>query len=38
MDRYPVRIEGSEVVVDTARAIRSSVDAAAWEAAEASVG
>jgi len=35
MDRYAVRIEGAEVVVDTATAIRSDTNAAAWAAAKA---
>lgn len=34
MDRYPVRIEGAELVVDTAAFIRSDRDAAAWAAAK----
>jgi Rieske Fe-S protein len=36
MDRYPVRIEGAELVVDTAAFIRSDRDAAAWAAAKVS--
>lgn len=38
MDRHPVRIEGSEVVVDTAVTIRSDTDAAAWAAAKVAAG
>ena len=34
MDRYAVRIEGNEVVVDTATAIRSDTETAAWAAAK----
>jgi nitrite reductase/ring-hydroxylating ferredoxin subunit len=36
MDRYPVRIEGAELVVDTAAFIRSDRDATAWAAAKVS--
>jgi Rieske Fe-S protein len=34
MDRYPVRIEGAELIVDTAAFIRSDRDAAGWAAAK----
>ena len=37
MDRYPVRIENNQLVVDTAAFIRSDRDAAAWAAAKVSV-
>lgn len=37
LDRHPVRIEGTEVVVDTAVKIRSDQDAAAWDAAQAAL-
>jgi Rieske Fe-S protein len=36
MDRYPVRIEGAELIVDTAAFIRSDRDAAGWAAAKVS--
>jgi len=36
MDRYPVRIEGAELIVDTAAFVRSDRDAAAWAAAKVS--
>lgn len=38
MDRYAVRIEGGEVVVDTAATIRSDTNAAAWAAARVAAG
>lgn len=33
LDRYPVRIEGSEVVVETAESIRADRESEAWRAA-----
>jgi Rieske Fe-S protein len=36
MDRYPVRLENGELVVDTAAFIRSDRDAAGWAAAKVS--
>lgn len=38
MDRYAVRIEGGEVVVDTSATIRSDTNATAWAAAKAATG
>lgn len=38
MDRYSVRIEGREIVVDTATTIRSDTAAEAWAAARAATG
>jgi nitrite reductase/ring-hydroxylating ferredoxin subunit len=37
LDRYPVRIEGAEIVVDTAAAIRSDRAGEAWRGAAASI-
>ncbi len=37
LDRYPVRIEGAEVVVDTATAIRSDRQGDAWRGAAVAV-
>lgn len=37
MDRYAVRIDGPNVIVDRATLIKSSADAAAWDAAAAKV-